>query len=130
MFDNLYNKYKSMVFKLKSRHFNIAPLNTDILHGAIGVVTEAGELLDSLKKTIFYNRPVDEVNLKEEIGDCLFYLELVCQALGTTIPVELERNYGKLNVRYKDGFSTEKAINRNLEAEKEALTNGLQTNTN
>lgn len=122
MFENLYSKYKSMVFRLKSRHFNIEPVNTDILHGAIGVCTEAGEILDSLKKTIFYNRPVDETNLKEEIGDCLFYLELMCQALGTTLVIELERNFSKLNVRYKDGFSTEAATNRNLEAEKEALS--------
>lgn len=46
--------------------------NIRILHAAIGCVTESGELLDSLKKQIFYGRELDVVNVKEEAGDILW----------------------------------------------------------
>ena len=47
--------------------------NVRILHAAIGCVTESGELLDALKKQIFYGRELDVVNVKEEAGDILWY---------------------------------------------------------
>jgi len=47
-----------------------------ILHGAIGMMTEAGEILDIFKKHIFYGKPVDVVHLKEEIGDFFWYLAI------------------------------------------------------
>jgi hypothetical protein len=34
-----------------------------LLHAATGMVTEAGELLDMLKKHIFYGKDLDLVNL-------------------------------------------------------------------
>ena len=43
--------------------------NIQLLHAAIGAATEAGELLDAIKKALFYGKEVDEVNFKEEIGD-------------------------------------------------------------
>ena len=48
-------------------------VNPRILHGAIGCVTESGELLDSVKKSLFYNRKLDMVNVEEEIGDMLWH---------------------------------------------------------
>lgn len=47
-----------------------------ILHGAIGMMTEAGEILDIFKKHIFYGKPVDVAHLKEEIGDFFWYLAI------------------------------------------------------
>lgn len=56
------------------------PLNQ--LHAAIGVATEIGELLDGFKKAIFYNTDVNHLsgqyvdiqNIKEEVGDVLWYI--------------------------------------------------------
>lgn len=39
------------------------------LHGSIGIVTELGELLEAVG-----SRKIDKVNLKEEIGDSLWYI--------------------------------------------------------
>lgn len=47
-----------------------------IRHGAIGMLTEAGEILDIFKKKMFYDKPVDVVHLKEEIGDFFWYLAI------------------------------------------------------
>ena len=51
----------------------------------MGVGTEGGELLDIVKKNQFYGKPVDWVNVREEIGDVLWYLALLGRASGSTL---------------------------------------------
>lgn len=90
-------------------------------HAVDGICTEAGELKDILKKRKYYDKPIDKVNAKEEIGDILWYVNLMCRVLGTSIEVELERNHAKLLARYPDKFSQDKALNRDLEKERSVL---------
>lgn len=46
------------------------------LHASMGLVTEIGELVDNLKRQVFYGTPENVVNFKEEIGDVLWYIAL------------------------------------------------------
>jgi NTP pyrophosphatase (non-canonical NTP hydrolase) len=92
-----------------------------LLHASIGITTESGELADLLKKHIFYGKPLDTVNAVEECGDLLWYVALACDALGVTIGEVMERNIAKLRTRYPDKFTSDAAINRDLEAERRAL---------
>lgn len=48
----------------------------DLLHCATGLVTESAELVDAIKKHVFYGKPLDVVNIKEEIGDLLWYIAI------------------------------------------------------
>lgn len=93
----------------------------DLLHGGLGVATEAGELLDQIKKQHAYGKDMDIVNLREEIGDVLWYLALLCRATGTTLDQVAYRNIDKLRTRFPNKFSTEKALNRDLAAERSVL---------
>ena len=95
--------------------------NVRLLHAAIGMVTETGEIQDQLKKYIFYGKPLDKVNLKEEIGDSLYYTALMCNVLGLTFEEVLERNVEKLQARYPKGFTQKDAVERNLEVERAIL---------
>lgn len=95
--------------------------SAQLLHGAIGLSTEAGEILDQLKRIMFYKTTEDHVNLKEEIGDCMFYICLMCHALGINLEDAVEANRKKLTERYGDKFTTEAATNRDLSAERKAL---------
>ena len=55
-------------------------LETDFLnqlHMAIGASTETNELLDTFKKKLAYGKEMDLVNIKEEIFDTFWYLELM-----------------------------------------------------
>lgn len=55
----------------------LADLGSDelnLLHMKIGIMTEFGELLDSIKKHIAYKKPLDLVNVEEEIGDICFFI--------------------------------------------------------
>lgn len=91
------------------------------LHAIIGIVTEAGELADAFKRYIFYNKPIDLVNIKEEAGDVLWYLALLLRSSGLTFEECFEANIAKLKVRFGDKFKENAAINRDLDAERKAL---------
>lgn len=93
----------------------------DLLHGAAGVVTEGGELMDIFKKHEFYGKPVDKKHLMEEAGDLMWYLAVLCRYGGFTLEDCAEANIRKLKKRYPDGFDTDKALNRNLDAERREL---------
>ncbi len=96
----------------------------ELLHAGMGLCTEAGEFLDALKKNIFYGKELDEVNLKEEIGDLLWYIALGCNALGTTIDECQAVNIDKLRERYPEGFKKGDALNRDLNVERKILEGG------
>jgi NTP pyrophosphatase (non-canonical NTP hydrolase) len=88
-----------------------------LLHGAFGL-TEHAELLDMLKKHIFYGKPIDVVNLKEECGDILWYLAIIFDEMGWTFNEVGSFVISKLQQRYPDKFDASKAINRNVAAER------------
>jgi NTP pyrophosphatase (non-canonical NTP hydrolase) len=92
-----------------------------ILHGAIGVCTEAGELQDALKRQIYYGKTLDEINIAEEIGDVMWYVALLCNSLGVNLEDVCERNIAKLKARYGEKFSNHAAINRDLDTERKVL---------
>lgn len=87
----------------------------DILHGAVGVAGEGGELLDAIKKCWIYNKPMTQEvreNLKEEMGDALFYIQHICNVLGWTIDDVIDANMEKLKKRYPNGYTDKAAIER------------------
>lgn len=45
----------------------------DMTHMRLGIFTECGELLDAIKKNYAYGKPLDLVNVGEEIGDIAWY---------------------------------------------------------
>jgi len=99
----------------------VVPSTIDLLHSAMGLSTEAGELLDMLKKHIFYKKPLDTVNAIEELGDICWYMALGLKTLGTTFEDIMERNIKKLTARYPNKFTSEDAINRDLVTERTIL---------
>lgn len=92
-----------------------------LLHAGIGLSTESAELLDALKKHIFYGKELDKVNLAEEMGDLFWYMAILADELGLEFESVMERNITKLKARYGEKFSEEKAEKRDLNAEREIL---------
>ena len=93
----------------------------DELHMAIGAATEAGELLDIYKKAFAYNKPIDKTNIAEELGDLLWYTVNLMRMLNFDPEGIMGTNVKKLRIRYPEKFTEEKAINRDLDAEREVL---------
>lgn len=77
------------------------------LHAAVGMSTEAGELLDNAKKRWIYEKPVDSANVLEELGDLLFYFTAMCQLHHFTLGQIETENMRKLNIRYPTGDYTD-----------------------
>ena len=97
---------------------NLESKLTDNLHMTLGLVTEAAEIADVYKRKIAYGKEVDEVNVKEELGDLMFYVANMCNINGWDLRGILDTNIRKLQVRYPEKFSNESALNRNLDAER------------
>lgn len=97
------------------------PETVRLLHAAIGLETEVGEIQDALKKHIFYGKPLDKVNLGEELGDLFWYMAVMSDVLGVSFEAVMEKNIAKLKARYGDKFSSEKALNRDLDTERKIL---------
>ena len=95
--------------------------NLHAVHMIMGMVTEVGELQDVYKKHLAYGKPIDEVNEKEEIGDLMWYIGCHCKHKGWSLEEIMESNIKKLQGRYPDKFTSDKAINRDLEFERKIL---------
>lgn len=93
----------------------------DQLHMAIGLATEAGEILDTFKKTFAYGKELDVVNIKEELGDSFWYMFNLMRMLGLDFEEILSLNSDKLRARFKNGYSKQEALNRDLENERKIL---------
>ena len=92
-----------------------------LLHGAIGICTEAGELQDMIKKSLIYGKPMDVINIVEEIGDLYWYCALVLDSVGYTPEQAMEKNINKLRARFGDRFTEYRALNRDLDLERKEL---------
>lgn len=92
-----------------------------LLHAFLGLETETAELQDVLKKHLFYGKPIDRVNLKEEAGDILWYLAVLFDELEVSFEEVMETNINKLKARYGEKFTERAALERNLEKEYEVL---------
>lgn len=100
--------HSDMVAKLAKPGSQIALeldcIDAHLIHMAIGISGEAGELLDAIKKGAIYRKLYDRENLIEELGDIEFYLEGLRQGLKITREETIQANINKLAVRYQ-GFN-------------------------
>lgn len=85
----------------------------ELMHAAVGCSTESGELLDAVKKYWAYDKPLDMENVKEELGDLLFYFTMVINWTGFSLQEIMEDNIKKLQKRYPNAvFNNADAIAR------------------
>jgi NTP pyrophosphatase (non-canonical NTP hydrolase) len=79
----------------------------------IGLCGEVGEIADCIKKYTMYQKNLDVDNLKEEIGDLLFYTFGILNELEISIFECMTQNQAKLAERYKSKtYSDQAAIER------------------
>ena len=80
----------------------LTPEKVNLWHLATGICTEAGELLDAIKKHVIYGKPLDILNVIEELGDLMFYMEGLKQELNLTNKQIITDNVIKLSKRYSE----------------------------
>lgn len=80
--------------------------------GALGISGEAGEVTDNIKKVLFHGHKFDADKVAEELGDVMWYVAYLSDAIGIDLETIAEKNIEKLQRRYPNGFSNEDSINR------------------
>jgi NTP pyrophosphatase (non-canonical NTP hydrolase) len=97
----------------------------DILHGIIGVITEAGEMAEQLLhrlKTGYF----EPANVNEEVGDVSWYLVRQLRGIGLTLEQSQRVNIEKLHGRHGDSFNVFRDANRDLAREHAFLEKAIQ----
>lgn len=92
-----------------------------LIHASFGMNTEQAEFQDALKKSIFYNKPLDLINLKEELGDMLWYTAIACNELKIDLEDVMATVIRKLKKRYPEKYTDDLANTRDLFEERKAL---------
>jgi NTP pyrophosphatase (non-canonical NTP hydrolase) len=104
----LQNQHTILVDRLKKPDQAIL----ENLHMILGIVGEAGELCDAIKKHVIYDKPLDRANVVEELGDLEFFMEGLRQRLAITRDETLKGNKEKLTKRYPMGLFTNEDAQR------------------
>jgi NTP pyrophosphatase (non-canonical NTP hydrolase) len=95
----------------------LSNIQADNFHMLLGMITEIGELSDAFKKDLAYKKNIDWVNVKEELGDLMFYVASFCRINNLDLGEILKLNVQKLEFRYPEKFLQERALNRDLDTE-------------
>ncbi len=63
---------------------------TDVGHALLGLMSEQGELADTLKRHAIYGTPLDQVNIDVELGDWAWYLVLLSRAFSVDYALDVD----------------------------------------
>lgn len=91
------------------RDHKLMPNEYDLMHATLGIAGESGELVDAVKKSVIYGKDLDIVNMREEIGDIMWYIALMCRTLDFDLDEILDENIAKLKLRYPEKYTDEHA---------------------
>jgi NTP pyrophosphatase (non-canonical NTP hydrolase) len=97
-----FDSYVERINELNEAGCDVSRLNT----AAIGIVAEAGEFAEIVKKILFQGKEYNQDNIDHmiiELGDILWYISQAATALGVRLDDILLGNTMKLLKRYPDG---------------------------
>lgn len=86
----------------------------EIMTWGLGVAGEAGDLAGCIKKTFSHKN--DQISgIKENLGDTLWYMAMICNYFDWDFDEVLAENIEKLKKRYAKGFSQKKAKRKGID---------------
>jgi len=83
----------------------------EIMTYGLGLAGEAGDVAGCIKKTVSHSDD-QKAGIKENLGDTLWYVAMICNFYGWNLEDVMKENIDKLTKRYPKGFVT-KAAKRN-----------------
>jgi len=75
----------------------------EIFTWGLGVAGEAGDIAGCIKKTFSHNNDQKD-GIKENLGDTLWYIAMICNFFDWDLEDVLKENIEKLKKRYPQGF--------------------------
>jgi NTP pyrophosphatase (non-canonical NTP hydrolase) len=126
MKDQSYDQFvQSRLKPVKDIFDQLTEEKADLIHAAMLIAGEAGELLDAVKKHVVYNKPLDRENCVEEMGDLEFGMSYMRKLLGVSREQIQLLNQEKLTKRYEKGYSDKAAAERADKARIDEVNGGL-----
>jgi NTP pyrophosphatase (non-canonical NTP hydrolase) len=86
--------------------------DTRLIENTLGLVGEAGEVAEKVKKYLRDNTKVSQKEIVKELGDILFYTTALANYFYSNLPEVMETNMDKLNDRVKRGVIKGSGDNR------------------
>lgn len=104
------------------------PTSIRLNHAVLGLIGEVGELAGAIERWLHYGKELDRTNLAEELGDCLWYIALACNAAGISLEAVMTANIDKLKARYPDKYTDQAAgeENRDRKVERKVVEQTLE----
>ena len=109
--DSVDDKYVSTILKPTDTYTN----------SFSNIRNASNELLDILKKHLFYGKPLNYEKIVSISINIKLMLDIASYLLGSTSIKVMTKNIEKLSTRYPEKFSEYHAENRNLEEERKVL---------
>ena len=103
------NEYQRLALRTAGNHGDLVQT---LMYTALGLNGEAGETAELIKKAFFHGHELDRDALKKELGDVLWYLAVMADALDMPLEDVAQHNIDKLRRRYPQGFSQERSRHR------------------
>jgi len=76
----------------------------ELSNWGLGLAGEAGDAAGCIKKTVFHGNDQTQ-GLRENLGDTMWYLAMICNVFDWDLEEILKENVGKLERRYPKGFT-------------------------
>ncbi len=102
-----FNEYGEFVKSMK-----VYPEEHAIVYPALGLVGEAGEISEKVKKWLRGDRELDKIGILKELGDPLWYIAAMADDLGFTLQDVIDANVEKLTSRKDRGVLKGSGDNR------------------
>jgi NTP pyrophosphatase (non-canonical NTP hydrolase) len=83
-----------------------------LAHLALGCCSEAGELATTIKAFLYYGKALDRPNVLEELGDIMWFVSQLADALEMPLDTVARANIEKLRLRYPAKYSDAHALAR------------------
>ena len=84
-----------------------------LINGVMGLNGECGEVIDIVKKYLYQGHQLDKDKIINELGDTLWYINLIANSLNMSLEDIAKYNIDKLQRRYPKGyFRKEDSVNR------------------
>ena len=109
MTDKFLKKYQE---ECKKTAKNFKSKKEEIMTWGLGTTGESGDVASCIKKT-FVHINNQKAGIKENLGDALWYIAMICNFFGWNLEDVFNENIKKLKKRYPKGFKKREASRRN-----------------
>jgi len=105
-----FKEYQKKALRTKGNYTD----NIDqLINGVMGLTGESGEVIDLIKKYLYQGHELDKNKIIDELGDVLWYINLIVDAVNVDLEDIARCNIKKLEQRYPTGyFRVEDSVNR------------------